>query len=288
MLRIFSAAGREAEFFQVKDPGQIKALATRAVDLAIQRGGVVVAAGGDGTINAVAAAVLGRHCPFGVLPQGTFNYFARANAIPQDTEGAARALVGAHVSPVKVGQVNGKVFLVNASLGLYPEVLQDREAWKRRIGRNRLVAFGSAIVTLAQARNSLQLQIELDGKNVSMRTLTLFVGNNPLQLSRVGIRESLVEAVAEGGRLAGITVRHVGTLALFGSMLRGLLGNMGDDNNIESFSFRRLTVTAKHKKHLKVAIDGEVMSMQSPIVFEVVPAPLFLLIPAPEDRAEIA
>ena len=157
MARVFEEAGREFEFLIIKEPAQIREISRRAVALAKARGGVVVAAGGDGTINAVASAVLGSGCPFGVLPQGTFNYFGRVHAIPQNTLAAASALLGASISPVQVGQVNGRVFLVNASVGLYPQLLEDREAWKKQLGRSRLVAFISGLSTLWQSGKQLQL-----------------------------------------------------------------------------------------------------------------------------------
>lgn len=287
MSRVFAQAGREFEFLQVDDPAEIQVLARRAVRQAKARGGVVVAAGGDGTINAVANAVLGSGCPFGVLPQGTFNYFGRAHAIPQGTEEAARALVGASVQPVQVGKVNERIFLVNASVGLYPQLLEDREAWKRQFGRSRFVAFVSGMATLLQAQRQLQLQIESAGQVAALRTPTLFVGNNHLQLSRVGIAEKDANAV-ERGQLAGIVVRPIGTLALFGLLLRGLLGRLGEAENVHSFSFRRLIVTPRGRRRIKVATDGEITWMSSPLVFELGPEPLLLLVPAPADRAEVA
>lgn len=287
MGRVFRDAGREFELLQINKSSEITSLAHRAVELARARGGVVVAAGGDGTINAVASEVLGSGCPFGVLPQGTFNYFGRAHGIPQDTQAAATALVGASISPVQVGKVNGQVFLVNASVGLYPLLLENREAWKQQLGRSRLVAFASGLATLLRSQIQLQLQIESAGQATAVRTTTLFVGNNRLQLARVGIAEKDTEAV-EHGRLAGVVVRPIGTLALFGLLLRGLLGRLGDAENIDSFSFRRLTVTPKRRRRIKVATDGEVTWMRPPLVFEVAPEPLLLMVPAPADRAEIA
>jgi diacylglycerol kinase family enzyme len=286
MARIFTQAGREFEFLQIDAPAHIQRQARRAVELARARGGVIVAAGGDGTINAVASEVLGSGCPFGVLPQGTFNYFGRANAIPQGTEAAALALLGASIEPVQVGQVNGRVFLVNASVGLYPQLLEDREAWKQQFGRSRFVALLSGIATLLQARKQLQLRIETASQAINVRTPTLFVGNNHLQLTRVGIDEE-ADAV-EQGRLAGIAVKPIGTLALFGLLARGLAGRLGDAENIDSFSFRRLTVTPKGVRRIKVATDGEIVWMQPPLVFQVAPEPLLLLVPAPADRAEVA
>ena len=286
MARVFEDGGRLVEFLQIHKPEDIAEVAGRAVALAHTRGGVVVAAGGDGTINAVASAVLGSGCPFGVLPQGTFNYFGRANAIPQSTEAAARALLGASISQVQVGQVNGRVFLVNASVGLYPQLLEDREAWKQQFGRSRAVAFVSGLATLLKAGKQLLLRIESGGKLAVLRTPTLFVGNNHLQLSRVGIDAAQVSAVAQG-QLAAIVVKPIGTAALFALLLRGLLGRLGDAENIDSFSFRRLTVTPAKAKKIKVATDGEIVWMAPPLVFQVAEQPLLLMVPAPEDRAEI-
>lgn len=287
MTRVFEQAGRAFEFFRVDAPAQLGQTARHAVALARERRGVVVAAGGDGTINAVASAALGSGCPFGVLPQGTFNYFGRTHAIPQDTEAAAVALVRARIARVQVGQVNGQLFLVNASVGLYPQLLEDREAWKQQFGRSRMVAFVSGLATLMQARKQLTLRIESAGQAMSLRTPTLFVGNNRLQLARVGIDEADARAPAQG-QLTGIVVRPIGTLALFWLLLRGLAGRLGDAQNIDSFSFRRLTVTPKGLKRIKVATDGEICWMKPPLVFEVAAQPLDLLVPSPADRAEIA
>ena len=283
---VFEQAGRKVEFLMIEGGLSIALLAARAVSLAEAQGGVVVAAGGDGTINAVAGAVLGSGCPFGVLPQGTFNYFGRANAIPQETRAAALALVGARATPVQVGQVNGKVFLVNASLGLYPQLLEDREAWKQQLGRSRAVAFLSGLMTLVRYRRQLRLEVDLAGRTTTLRTPTLFVGNNHLQLERVGIDAQDAGAVKQGG-LAAIVLRPIGSLALLGLLLRGVIGRLGDAENVDSFSFRRLTVRPRGKRRIKVATDGEIVWMNSPLVFEVSPKPLLLLVPAPQHRVPV-
>ena len=284
--RVLEEGGREFEFLHCEGSESIDTLARRAVDQAKARHGVVVAAGGDGTINAVANAVLGSGCPFGVIPQGTFNYFGRDNAISQDSSEAARVLLRGRVLPVQAGKVNGRLFLVNASVGLYPKLLEDREAWKQQFGRSRFVAMVSGIATLLQARGQLKLRIESAGKATSLRTPTLFVGNNRLQLVQAGIDAQQAEAVRQG-QMAAVAVRPIGTLALFGLMLRGVLGRLGEAENIRSFTFRRLTVTPRRMKRIKVATDGEIVWMQSPLVFEVAPEPLLLLVPLPQDEAVI-
>lgn len=284
---VFNSAGRPFEFLQFDNPADIASVSARAVKLAQKTGGIVVAAGGDGTINAVASAVLRSGCPFGVLPQGTFNYFGRTHAIPQDARAAATALLGASISPVTVGEVNGRVFLVNASLGLYPRLLEDREAWKQQFGRSRLVAFASGLATIFQARGQLRLEIEMAGKITALRTPTLFIGNNHLQLAQVGIDAAHADAVNRG-ELAGIAVRPIGTLALFGLLARGMVGRLGEADHIDSFSFRKLKVAMRGKRRVKVATDGEITWMTTPLVFQVADTPLLLMVPALADRAEVA
>jgi diacylglycerol kinase family enzyme len=137
----FAAAGRRHRIFLVDGPGRVQALAREAVERARAVDGVVVAAGGDGTINAVAEATLGSGCAFGVLPQGTFNYFSRTHGIPRDTAQALQVLLTEQPRAVQVGLVNDRVFLVNASMGLYAELLEERETYKARYGRSRWIAF---------------------------------------------------------------------------------------------------------------------------------------------------
>lgn len=297
MSRVFASAGRTVEFLLIRKSRQIPELARRAVALALAHQGVVVAAGGDGTINAVAAAVVesaarGAVCPFGVVPQGTFNYFGRAHGISQDTDAAARALVNARAEPVQVGLVNGAVFLVNASVGLYPQLLEDREVWKQRLGRTRVVAFFSGLTTLLKSRRQLRLRMESPPTvghpmaSGEVRTPTLFVGNNALQLSRVGIAPDDAQAAGRG-QLAAVVVKPIGTASLLWLMLRGIIGRLGDAENIDSFSFCKLSVTPKGRKRIKVATDGETRWTHTPLVFEVSPTPLWLMVPQPADRVAV-
>ena len=285
IVDVLQAAGRKFEFLRCGGGEPIAAVAKRAVELAQSRCGIVVAAGGDGTINAVASATLPSGCPFGVLPQGTFNYFGRDNAISQDTRKAAQVLLQGRIAPVQAGTVNGRLFLVNASVGLYPQILEDREAWKKQLGRSRLVALLAGVASLLTSRHQLQLRIESAGQAAQLRTPTLFIGNNRLQLVQAGIDTRHADAL-QRGQLAAVAVQPIGTLALFGLLLRGMLGQLGDAENIHSFSFRRLTVTPRGVRRIKVATDGEVVWMQTPLVFEVAAEPLLLLVPATAELAD--
>jgi len=249
-----------------------------AAGWAARHDGALVAAGGDGTLNAVAAAALRVGCPMGVVPQGTFNYFARANGIPTDAEAALRGLLSSRPTPVQVGLVNGRVFLVNASLGLYPQLLLDREAFKKQHGRSRVNAALAALGTILRRHRYWTLELDLGDRETVVRTATLFVGNNALQLEQVGLPQA--DAVARGA-LAAVMVRPVGRLAMLGLALRGALGTLGEAPHVIDFAFRRLTVrpaTRPRVRAVRVAIDGEVLTLAAPLTFEVGPRPLLLLL----------
>lgn len=286
--QVLQAAGRRYELLLIEPGADVAAVAARAVSQAVAGQGAVIAAGGDGTINAVAQAALGSGCAFGVLPQGTFNYFSRTHGIPADTALATRALLRARVQPVQVGLVNDRVFLVNASLGLYPQLLEDREAYKRRYGRSRLVALGAALLTLLQAHRPLRLQMQGAGGERRVRTPTLFVANNALQLEQIGIAEA---AALQQQQLVAIMLAPMGTLTMLWLMLQGAFGKLGEAREVRSFGFDRLSVrpaAPRRRARVKVATDGEIAWLRAPLTFRVSPVPLALLTPAPEDAVERA
>jgi diacylglycerol kinase family enzyme len=274
--RVMREAGREHHLRLVENPGDLAAIARTAVADASQAGGAVVVAGGDGTINTVANAVLASACPFGVLPSGTFNYFGRTLGIPEDPEQAVRLLLTASPQPVQVGLVNDRLFLVNASLGLYPTLLEDREAWKKQYGRSRMVALWAALASVAGARRQLRLQLNKDGEVSHWRTPTLFVGNNKLQLQQIGMAEA---DALDAGFLVAIAPRPVGTLSLLWLALRGALGTLGEAANVRSFALRELEArrSVRRSRTIKVAVDGEILRLQEPLRFRVSPRPLHLL-----------
>ena len=286
LARVFGEAGRRFEFVPVDSPRALEEASRKAALSAAQAGSVLVAVGGDGTLNTVAQAAWRAGCVLGVIPQGTFNYFGRGHGIAQEPEAAARALVLGRVEAVQVGEVNGRLFLVNASLWLYPQLLQDREAFKSQLGRHRWVAMLSGLVTLFEWRRRLRLEVELDGERTVLVTPTLFVGNNRLQLERIGIEPEVAGRVGEG-RLAAVAARPVGTWRMLVLVLRGAIGRLGEAQQVQSFAFRTLTVRVRGMRRMKVAADGEVGVMKPPLRFSVSATPLQLVVPRAEDRVAV-
>jgi diacylglycerol kinase family enzyme len=286
-------AGRRRGELLFCRPAELTRVAHEAAARAIASATAVVAVGGDGTLNTVAQAAHAAGCAMGVVPQGTFNYFARTHGIPADPTEAARLLLDSVPVPVQVAGVNDRVFLVNASLGLYPDLLEDREAYKARFGRSRWVALWAAVFTLLRAQRQLRVHIEQGASVRDVRTLTLFVGNNRLQLEQLGVpsreqRESGAAQPAEGGRITAVMLRPIGTLSMIRLMLHGAMGTLGEAPSVEHFEFSHMVVRptlAPGRRGVKVAFDGEVTRMRAPLDFRVLARPLYLLLPRPQDTA---
>jgi diacylglycerol kinase family enzyme len=276
-----------------RHPRHLPDLIEEAVRRAGECDGIVVAAGGDGTIRTVAQRVLAAGLPFGVLPMGTFNYFARDNDLPQDPVAAVEILMKSAQAgderAVQVGQLNDRVFLVNASIGLYPRLLEDREQMKRRYGRSRLVALWAAVLSLAQRHADMLLRIEHCGgpgehEADVLNACTLFVGNNALQLHDVGLLEA-------GEAAQQLEVLVMPSAPMFQHMmlaLRAMAGRLSGSEKIVSFSCGRLIVeplAGAQRRQVKVAMDGETTWMKPPLVFHVSPHPLRLVAPPREHAA---
>jgi diacylglycerol kinase family enzyme len=273
-------AGREGELRFVH-PADLARVADEAALTALHRHSALVAVGGDGTINVVAQAAHARGCAMGLVAQGTFNYFARTHGLPEDAAEAMRVLLHGAPVPVQVGVVNKHLFLVNASLGLYPEMLKDREAYTASFGRHRLVVLFASALTLLRTYRPLRLRIDREGSVSEITTPTLFVCNNRIQLERLGLREA---EAPEEGQVAAVMLQPVGTLAMLGLMLRGTLGTLGEADTIESFEFTQMQVRPRllpGQRSIRVAMDGEVTRLHVPLDIGRSLRPLFLIKPRP-------
>ena len=247
-------------------------------EAARQHGGALVGAGGDGTLNAVAARAHALSLPFAALPQGTFNFFGRNLGLSEDLAEAAGDLLDVVERPVQVGEVNGHLFLVNASIGLYRRLLQDREQFKQRFGRSRLVAMWAGLNTLLRWHPRLGLRLADDGGARVEDVLTFIAGNNRLQLEQLGLPE--VQRLQQG-QLIGIKLAPQPSSELLALALRGLAGRWENSANGVAFGFRELVIDpiSRRRRSLRVGIDGEIVRLQAPLHFRVSPRPLRLLLP---------
>jgi diacylglycerol kinase family enzyme len=270
----FTAAGIEARILAAKNGAEIAQYARQAV----QEGhAVIVAGGGDGTISTVAGTVAGSGSALGVLALGTLNHFAKDLKIPLDLEGAARTIAANHRIAVDVGEVNGRVFINNSSLGLYPAMVTVRENQRRRLGRTKWHALFWATLTVLRRHPMLDLRLILDELAQDRRTPLVFVGNNEYKVEGfdVGTRERL-----DAGELSIYLTRRRGRRGLLGLALRALFGMLKQTRDFEALRAQTLTIATRHKL-ITVATDGEVTVMQTPLDYRIRPRALRVIAPAP-------
>lgn len=238
--------------------------------------GVVVAAGGDGTLNAVASKLMGTDIPMGILPLGTFNYVARVLNIPLDLLDAAKVISEGQPRSVHVAQLNQHIYLNNASLGLYPLFIQKREQFNKHFGRFPLHAYTSALDVLIRDRKELKLEVEVDGQRYPVKTPLIFFGNNQLQLAEMKLR---IAEAAEAGKVAGVVVAKSDKRTLFKTLWQLIKGNLDQASDVYSFAADEVIVHSKRNK-LTVAVDGEIVTMTPPLKITVRKHALNIMVPA--------
>ena len=273
VLDLFRAHGHEPEFV---DPGNdICAVAAQAARDAAR---IVVAAGGDGTVSAVAAALEGTDKILGVLPVGTLNHFAKDLHIPLDLESAVRTIVEGEVAAVDVGEVNGRIFINNSSLGLYPRIVSRREAQQQRLARGKWTAFFWATIQALRRLPFLDLRIAFEGREIFRRTAFLFVGNNEYEIAGFNLGS---RARVNGATLGLYLTHRTGRLGLFRLAFHALFGRVDQANDFDVFSVSEARVETRHRR-LLVALDGEVERMATPLHYRIKPAALRVLVPKKE------
>lgn len=273
----FEGAGARAE---IRPLGKGKDIARAARHAAGEGFDIVVAAGGDGTIAGIAGALRGTDAAMGIIPLGTFNYFARSLDIPEDADTAARLITTGARRKVRVGSINGRAFLNNASLGAYPAILRTREQTYRKWGRSRLAAYWSVLVTLVTLRRPLRLRIEADGAVTAHRTPLAFAVNNAFQLDQMGLDGA--ECIAEG-KLALFVAPDTGRWGMLRNALTLAMGRAQRDVDFRLIAARRITIEAGARRR-DVACDGEREKMRTPFTLEVIEDQLSVIVPRGKEE----
>jgi diacylglycerol kinase family enzyme len=270
---LFKAQGMSPRIAIARSGAEVSTLVCRAVR---ERSRLVVAGGGDGTINTVASALVGTDVTLGVLPLGTLNHFAKDLRIPLDLEGAVQTIGAGHRGWIDVGDVNGRMFLNNSSLGLYPRIVRHRQKQEERLARGKWPAFLWAMLVFLYRYPFLTLRLRLDHKDMVRRTPFVFIGNNEYQwdLFNVGVRVCL-----DAGTLSLYLAPRTGRLSLLALALRGLLGRLRRGKDFEALCVQEAVVETRQKR-LLVATDGEVSVMETPLYYRIRPGALCVIVPA--------
>lgn len=235
----------------------------------------VVAAGGDGTQSAVATALAGTSMTMGVLPLGTLNHFAKDLGIPQTLDEAAAVIATGNVRSVDVARVNGRVFVNNSSIGVYPHVVRQRDQMQETLGHGKWYAMLLAILNLFRRFPQVRLKLLVNGETFEHKTPFVFVGNNvyDIALLKMGRRRQL-----DGGELCLYFTNRTGRIGMFRLALRALFNRLRQDKDFNALCSREVWIDSRHK-HINVSMDGEVERLQSPLHYEIWPRALNVIAP---------
>jgi diacylglycerol kinase family enzyme len=271
---LFTAAGVEAEVHLAHGGAEIKARIAQAIT---RHADAIIAAGGDGTVSAVAGALAGGQIALGVLPLGTLNHFAKDLGLPLDLEAAVRQIATGRTMRVDVGEVNGHVFVNNSSLGLYPDIVHDREQQQKRFGRSKWIALFWATIAALRKYPFLDVGIFLQGGRHLRRTPFVFIGNNEYQMEGLALGE---RSSLNGGHLSLYAAQRPGRLRLLQLALRALIGRLKSSRDFDVMRATAIVVESHHH-HLRVAIDGEITTMKTPLHYRIRASDLNVLCAAP-------
>jgi diacylglycerol kinase family enzyme len=266
--------------YPILDPKSINLIAEKAVAAATDESDVVAAAGGDGTIRAMAHAIIRAHrsksVKLAVIPCGTFNLFARAHEIPLDIEKALELALTGTAQAVRAGRMNDETFILNASLGLYVQVIRERREQAKRFGRHQIVAILSSLKTILGRHPSMKVTITRDGEESTFETPLIFFGNNALQLGNLNLA---VTECLKHDKLAMIVLGQLSTSKAVALVARGALNSLDKSQDVESFCMTSCSIQLR-KRQVRVALDGELFTLPLPLSVQSCPN-AFRLVKAP-------
>lgn len=244
---------------------------------------LVIVGGGDGTIGAAAAALAHTSSALGILPLGTRNHFARQLGVPIDLVKAARLTVSGQRRRIDIGVAGDRVFVNNASFGIYTRIVRERA---KSDGPRWLGTLGATWHALKRMR-AQRFALRVDGEPQELTTPLLFIGNNEysIALGRLGDRESL-----DDGRLSICAVSAQTALQLLGFAVRAVAGLARPSRDFEEFATAR-AIVIEGEGHIEGAFDGELALMALPLRLRSLPAALGVVTPhetIPDEAALLA
>ena len=265
-------AGIQAAIEQVDGPD----LDARATELANRGAKTIIACGGDGTLSAVGGALAGTRTALGILPLGTLNHLARDLGISFDLGEAAAIIAAGHRQRIDVAELNGRVFVNNSAIGLYPLMVADREGQQDRLGRSKKLAMLVAGVRTLFRFHHYRLSLTVNGsEQTTLLTPLLFVGNNLYRttMPRAGCRDRL-----DDGKLSVVITRKASRTAMLHGMLLSLFGRASSKQLIELDDVTTLRV-ASRRSTLTVSADGETLHLPPPLDYRIRPKALWVIGP---------
>lgn len=231
--------------------------------------------GGDGTLRTAARLLHRSGQVLGVLPVGTCNLFARDLGLPMDLKEAVKALLAAPAVPVDVGLMNGTPFLNKSALGLYPEMVIDRDRRRRLFGYGKWRAMLKAGWKALRRHRMIEVDLDIDGQVRHLRTPVLIVAINEYEF-RPG--KLMHRPDLDSGLLTVYVSHEKSWWGSLGQLIKMFLGTLPQDPEMEILRVRHLVINFRHSR--PVANDGEVDFLRGPITYEIGAGALLARYPA--------
>lgn len=278
------AAEIENHFRAVNVQVEVMLTTPKNLERHVQRsiaGGVhsIVVGGGDGSLRTVAALLVDSEITLGVLPLGTLNHFAKDLNIPLDLAAAVQMIAAGHSERVDVGDINGRIFINNSSLGIYPSVVRFRERQRTHFGIGKWPAMVWAILRVLYRNSTLNVRLDTGEGACECRTPFAFVGNNEYVLEGfdIGARRSLRDGV-----LSLYTARPMGRWGVLKLAVRALFGHLHGSTDFHEMTAKEIVIKTSRRR-MSVATDGEISTMSTPLRYRVRPLALRVFVPAQTD-----
>ena len=240
-----------------------------------ERPDAIVVGGGDGTISTAAQRLVDTGVPLGVLPLGTLNHFARDLRMPLAWTDAVNVIATGETAAVDVGEVNGRVFINNCSIGSYADAVRKRDALRRFQGAGKWWAMLLATIRVFRRLRRIRVRIEANGETHPLRTPFVVVANN--RYSGRVLDHSL-RARLDEGRLWIYTTRAKRHAAILRFIWQSLLREIDAVDGLEKFEVEKAIVDYDYLG-LPIAVDGELVSLEVPLRFRTRPRALRVIVP---------
>jgi diacylglycerol kinase (ATP) len=239
-----------------------------------QAGAAVVAVyGGDGTVKEVARALAGSGTHLVILPGGTGNALAFELGIPEDVSLAAGLACGApaRLRPLDLGEVNGQLFVLRATMGFETELLRGTERrLKDQLGK---LAYPAVALHMLETLPVTRYQITLDGRVVHAQGVQCTVANSS-QMGVAGLALAQGADVSDG-LLDVIVLRQIDLAALASIALSNVVGEDVSDE-VQHWQARTVSIVADPPQAVAL---GEDIVAQTPVTIQVVPGALQVVVP---------
>jgi diacylglycerol kinase family enzyme len=235
-------------------------------------------AGGDGSVRTAAEVLAGTGVPLLVVPTGTRNHFARAIGI-DSIDAAGHALTDGTPHPVDVASVSGRVFVNNAVIGQYPDMVRRRRRHDHRLPKT----LRSVLAFAGQLRDGDSIDVVVDGTH--HRAWAVFVGNGRYGSALVGLTE---RASMDDGLLDVRVVGATGRLTRLRLVVALATGRLDRSPLMPTFAVRSVHVhliAGGHRARghppttVDVAVDGEVLRLSPPLELRCHPGALLVYRP---------